>query len=135
MLRRIGFFLVGGWAVHQAQLIYPHGVTFNGVLTHFIFDPFDLISISLLFLIGFLMLSPFFEHFLKLSYLLKRKQAQIHGGDILEFLVFAAVLFVLFHYGFWLTLLSALFALSFGWFSSDLRIEREVEQARQDLDH
>lgn len=134
MFRRIGFSLVGGWAVHQAQLIYPHGVTFNGVLTHFVIDPFDFISLSLLFLIGFLMLSPFFAHFVKLSFLLKRKNAQIHGSDILEFMVFAAVIFVLFHYGLWLTLLSALFAFAFGWYSTDLRIEREVERIKQDFD-
>ncbi|HET7657899.1 MAG TPA: hypothetical protein VFK37_06370 [Bacillales bacterium] len=135
MLRRIGFYMIGAAAIHQAQNIFPDKVSANGMLTHFIFDPFDFLSLSLLFLIGFLLLSLFFAYFMKQCYLLKRKRTRVHGGDVLEFIVFASLVYILFHFGLWLPLFAGLFAAAFGWLSSDFRIEREVQRMEQDVDH
>ncbi|HET7578582.1 MAG TPA: hypothetical protein VFK33_04800 [Bacillales bacterium] len=128
MFRRIGFFMIGGAAVYQAQSVYPSGGSFSYILTHFILNPFDFLSVSLLFLIGFLMFSPFFSYFLQLVILLGKKKTRVSGMNILEFMMFATVVYTLMHWGIWLPLITCVFAFLYGWFSSDFRVEKEIQR-------
>lgn len=128
MFRRIGFMIIGAFAIHQAQSIFWGGSSLSRILTHFIISPFDFLTVSLLFLIGFLMFSSFFSYFLRLVFLVSKKKTQISGKDIMEFVVFATVVFALIHYGFWLPAVTCVFAFAYGWLSSDFRIEKEIRR-------
>lgn len=128
MFRRIGYIIIGAFAVHQAQSAFPGGMSFSHMLTHFILSPFDFLSVSLLFLIGFLMFSPFFGYLLRLVFLVTKKETQVSGKDILEFVIFASAIFILIHFGPWFPAIVCMFAFMYGWLSSDFRIEKEIRR-------
>lgn len=130
MFRRIGYFLIGAGAIFQAYSVFPNRTPFTHILMKLILHPFDFLFGSLLFLIGFLMLSPLFSHFIRMFYLLPKKKITVKGKDIVELVVSLAVLFVLFYTGFWLPFFACLFAFIYGWFSVDFRIERELNRNR-----
>ncbi|HEX6923300.1 MAG TPA: hypothetical protein VF149_05710 [Bacillales bacterium] len=126
MFRRIGLFIIGSAAILQAQLVLPGDFSFSEVLTTFILNLVDFLKVSLLFLMSFLMFAPFFSHFLRLFYLMIRKKTKIKRVDVAELGIFAIMFLILFQLGFWLPFLASMFALVYGWVSTDFAAEKEI---------
>ncbi|HEU5138946.1 MAG TPA: hypothetical protein VFT51_03160 [Bacillales bacterium] len=130
MFRRIGYFIIGAAAVIQAQAVLPGEGSFSEVLSAFIFNPVDFLTVSLLFLMSFLMFAPFFSNFLRLLVFAWRKKVKLNRKDALELIVFAVMFSILFYSGFWFPLLTSIFAFIYGWITIDLGVkDKEIRHS------
>lgn len=127
LVRRIGFFLVGAMSIVQAHSLLAADMSLSAIFSQMILEPFDFLSVSLLFLIGFLMFSSFFHHLLRMLYLNINAKMKFQPKELPELLIFAVLFILLFRYSFWLSCLSCIFAVMFSLTAIKVRDEREKD--------
>jgi hypothetical protein len=121
MLRRIGFMVIGGAVLMQAETVFLDDRSLSLLLTELVMDPLYFLSGAFYFLLAFLLFSSMIRNLIKTSYLAFSRRTRIKKEDVIELAIFAAIMYILFHYSFWLTFCMVVFSFTYSLVSVDLR--------------